>query len=58
MGVLGRDPRFYEEGTGLEAVESSPVQGGSMSLNASEMWISLSSEDVVEVREASEEQVR
>ena len=54
--MVDRDSPGHEEGTGLDPIKSSPMYGGSISWNASEMWISTSSEDVVEVCEASDEQ--
>jgi len=52
--VLDSDCRFHEEGMGPEATRSSPMNP--ISWNVSEMRISISSEGVVEVREAAEEE--
>jgi len=54
--VLGGDSPCHEEGTGLDANKVSPMYGGSMSWNASEMSISNSSEGVVGAWVASQSQ--
>jgi len=47
-GILDGGSPCHEEGTGLDANKLSPMYGGSMSWNASEIPISISSKDVVE----------
>jgi len=55
VGVADGDSPGHE-GKGPRATKSALMYEGSISWKASEMWIPISSEDVVEVREVSGEQ--